>query len=180
MQKKNYIVESMYAKYTDKVNTQQKKLNESAQDMWVLVPTQNRYDDPIDVKKFAKEYGIFDSMSKAFDKAEELAPDRWDAFVPVRLSESFTEARNPENDEVNATVDAVKQTKERHNAKKKNESLSLNESSGTEYEIYFSDLTPEAQKDLLDFVGIASPKELNWDVYPIAMLFDFSNELEEI
>ena len=62
----------------------------------------------------------------------------------------------------------------------KNESLSLNESSGTEYEIYFSDLTPEAQADLLEFVGIASPKELNWDVYPIAMLFDYSDELEEL
>ena len=104
MQKNNYIVESMYAKYTGRTNVQKKKLNESAQDMWVLVPTQNRYDDPIDVKKFAKEYGIFDSMSKAFDKAEELAPDRWDAFVPIRLSESLTEARNPENDEVNAAL----------------------------------------------------------------------------
>lgn len=104
MQKNNYIVESMYAKYTGRTNVQKKKLNESAQDMWVLVPTQNRYDDPIDVKKFAKEYGIFDSMSKAFDKAEELAPDRWDAFVPIRLSESLTEARNPENDEVNAAA----------------------------------------------------------------------------
>lgn len=96
MQKNNYIVESMYAKYTDRTNVQKKKLNESAQDMWVLVPTQNRYDDPIDVMKFAKKYGVFDSMSKAFDKAEELAPDRWDAFVPIRLSESLTEARNPE------------------------------------------------------------------------------------
>ena len=111
MQKKNYIVESIYAKYTNGVNIQKKKLNESAQD---------------------------------------------------RLS-------NIKNS-----------VKDKHNAKKKNESLSLNESSGTEYEIYFSDLTPEAQKDLLDFVGIASPKELNWDVYPIAMLFDFSDELEEI
>jgi hypothetical protein len=80
-------------------------------------------------------------------------------------------------DSLNKDIDnAVKKTAH----KKKNESLSLNESSGTEYEIYFSDLTPEAQKDLLDFVGIASPKELNWDVYPIAMLFDFSDELEEI
>ena len=96
MQKNNYIVESMYAKYTGRTNVQKKKLNESAQDMWVLVPTQNRYDDPIDVMKFAKKYGVFDSMSKAFDKAEELAPDRWDAFVPIRLSESLTEARNPE------------------------------------------------------------------------------------
>ena len=360
MQKKNYIVESMYAKYTDSADVQKKKLNESAQDMWVLVPTQNRYDDPIDVMKFAKKYGVFDSMSKAFDKAEELAPDRWDAFVPVKLSKSLTEARNPENDEINAALrkwandgnltakekalikdrgitlpnrrsrgykssilgknraivnnakdwvknahpdtdfanalekprlgdgdveryvgspskwwydrysyaskvasrnpdgsrmsdnqfkslqpyadekrsisfsnndierekrdldwvnrdierekdkmaiaqanikrrekdknrvqnriddinnkkkSIVDQAKAKHTDKKKNESLSLNESSGTEYEIYFSDLTPEAQADLLEFVGISSPKELNWDVYPIAMLFDYSDELEEI
>ena len=95
------------------------------------------------------------------------------------MSRASRHERDAEADK-NYASDMVKQAKERHDAKKKNESLSLNESSGTEYEIYFSDLTPEAQKDLLDFVGIASPEELNWDVYPIAMLFDFNDELEEI
>jgi len=36
------------------------------------------------------------------------------------------------------------------------------------YEIMFSDLNPETQKDLLDFMGIDSEKDMNWDVFPIA------------
>ncbi len=34
--------------------------------------------------------------------------------------------------------------------------------------INFSDLIPEVQKQLLDFMGIEDPAELNWDVFPIA------------
>lgn len=32
------------------------------------------------------------------------------------------------------------------------------------FEIYFSDLTPEAQKGLMELVGITDPSEMNWDV----------------
>ena len=39
------------------------------------------------------------------------------------------------------------------------------------FEIYFSDLNEKAQKRLLDFVGISSPSEANWDmdILPIAI-----------
>jgi hypothetical protein len=39
------------------------------------------------------------------------------------------------------------------------------------FEIYFSDLNEKAQKRLLDFVGISSPSEANWDmdIIPIAI-----------
>lgn len=33
--------------------------------------------------------------------------------------------------------------------------------------IMFSDLTPDAQKRVLDFLGINSPEELNYDVLPL-------------
>lgn len=38
-------------------------------------------------------------------------------------------------------------------------------------EIYFSDLNEEAQKDLLEVVGVSEPAEMNWDIdiCPIAM-----------
>ena len=35
------------------------------------------------------------------------------------------------------------------------------------YPIYFSDLNEEAQDVLLEAVGAKSPKEMNWDIYPI-------------
>ena len=39
------------------------------------------------------------------------------------------------------------------------------------FEIYFSDLNEDAQKRLLDAVGVESPKEMNWDmdILPIAV-----------
>ncbi len=40
-----------------------------------------------------------------------------------------------------------------------------------EFEIYFSDLTPEAQERALEAAGIKDPKEANWDlnIVPIAI-----------
>ena len=40
------------------------------------------------------------------------------------------------------------------------------------FELFFSDLTPEAQQRLLDTVGIKDPKEANWDmdIFPITIL----------
>lgn len=35
------------------------------------------------------------------------------------------------------------------------------------YEIFFSDLNEEAQKELLEDIGISDPKEMNWDVLPL-------------
>ena len=35
-------------------------------------------------------------------------------------------------------------------------------------EIYFDDLTPSAQKKVLEEAGITNPKEANWDIFPIA------------
>jgi hypothetical protein len=34
--------------------------------------------------------------------------------------------------------------------------------------IQFSDLIPEVQKQLLEFMGIEDLAELNWDVFPVA------------
>jgi len=39
-----------------------------------------------------------------------------------------------------------------------------------EFEIMFSDLTPEAQKELLKAFHIKSPEDMNWDVVPIAVI----------
>ena len=43
-------------------------------------------------------------------------------------------------------------------------------------EIYFKDLNPEKQKELLDAVGMSDPKEMNWDGYfcPLTIL-DFED-----
>ncbi len=48
------------------------------------------------------------------------------------------------------------------------------------FEIYFSDLTDKAKKELMDLVGISDPKEMNWDldVVPIAIV-DFEDEEDE-
>ncbi len=40
-----------------------------------------------------------------------------------------------------------------------------------EYEIYFSDLNEDAQKELLEAVKIEDPREMNWDILPIATCF---------
>ena len=37
-------------------------------------------------------------------------------------------------------------------------------------ELYFADLTPEAQTRVLEFYNIKSPESLNWDVVPLATL----------
>lgn len=39
-----------------------------------------------------------------------------------------------------------------------------------EFEIYFNDLTPDAQKAFLEFEGIASPEDGNYDTFPIATI----------
>lgn len=38
------------------------------------------------------------------------------------------------------------------------------------FDIYFSDLTEEAQKELMNSIGISDPSEMNWDIdiVPIA------------
>ena len=43
-------------------------------------------------------------------------------------------------------------------------------------EIYCSDLTQDAQKRLLDGYGMKDPKEGNWDVFPVFILYP---ELED-
>lgn len=35
------------------------------------------------------------------------------------------------------------------------------------FEIRFEDLTEDAQERILEAFGISSPKEMNWDVFPI-------------
>lgn len=37
-------------------------------------------------------------------------------------------------------------------------------------DIYFRDLKPEAQKNILDAFGIKSETEANWDVFPMTLV----------
>lgn len=48
------------------------------------------------------------------------------------------------------------------------------------FEIFFSDLNEDAQKRLLEAVGIDDPKEMNWDIdmCPIA-IYELDKEVEE-
>ena len=39
-----------------------------------------------------------------------------------------------------------------------------------EFEINFDDLKEEVQEELLRFMGISEPAEMNWDVFPIATI----------
>lgn len=39
-----------------------------------------------------------------------------------------------------------------------------------EIEIYFSDLNEDMQKKLLEEAGVESPEDMNWDVFPIAVV----------
>lgn len=47
------------------------------------------------------------------------------------------------------------------------------------YEIFFSDLKPEAQAELMKAVGITDPSEMNWDIdiCPIG-IYPISNSTE--
>jgi hypothetical protein len=38
------------------------------------------------------------------------------------------------------------------------------------FELWFTDLTPEAQQELLAYAEAAAPEEMNWDVYPVAII----------
>ena len=44
-----------------------------------------------------------------------------------------------------------------------------------EIEIYFDDLKPEAQKELLDRLG-TTPEDENWDVFPVAVFVREEND----
>ncbi len=39
-----------------------------------------------------------------------------------------------------------------------------------EIEIYFVDLSIEKQQEILDSLNIKSPKEMNWDIFPITTI----------
>ena len=38
------------------------------------------------------------------------------------------------------------------------------------FEIYFNDLKPEAQQELLETFGLSSADEMNWETLPIATI----------
>ena len=40
----------------------------------------------------------------------------------------------------------------------------------SEFELYFDDLTPEAQERLLLTYGLKSAEEANWNIFPIAVI----------
>lgn len=51
-----------------------------------------------------------------------------------------------------------------------------------EFNIYFSDLSDDAKKELMEFVGVKNPKEMNWDedLVPLAVIVGFEEDIEEI
>ena len=55
------------------------------------------------------------------------------------------------------------------NIKQTDKNIDLEEDTDS-FEIMFSDLTPEAQKELLKAFHIRSPETMNWDVVPIAVI----------
>ena len=71
------------------------EFEEDLNSMWIIIPTERRYDDLTadDYFKFARKYGTFNNQKDCFDKIEELAPDRWDAFIPMKL-EGVNESLN--------------------------------------------------------------------------------------
>ena len=38
------------------------------------------------------------------------------------------------------------------------------------FEIYFSDLNEQTQQLLLEMAGVESPEEMNWDIFPLAIM----------
>lgn len=48
-------------------------------------------------------------------------------------------------------------------------------------EIMFDDLIPEAQERLLEEAGVSSPKDMNWDTKPVAVIefIEDEDEFEE-
>ena len=49
-----------------------------------------------------------------------------------------------------------------------------------EFEIYFHDLNPEAQQELLKVAGLTSPSDMNYEVVPVAVVEFEDNEEEAI
>lgn len=47
------------------------------------------------------------------------------------------------------------------------------------FELYFSDLTKEAQQNILECAGVESAEDMNWDVFPITEIEFDNNEFDE-
>lgn len=47
------------------------------------------------------------------------------------------------------------------------------------FEIYFHDLKEKVQQELLDFYGIESPEDMNWDVFPVAIIPCLEEEVND-
>ena len=47
------------------------------------------------------------------------------------------------------------------------------------FELYFSDLTPEAQSNILECAGLKDETEANWDCFPITTI-EFEDEDDEV
>ena len=43
------------------------------------------------------------------------------------------------------------------------------------FEIYFSDLTEQVQKEILEAAGVDKAEDMNWDVFPITTI-EFGEE----
>lgn len=75
------------------------KLDEDLDSMWIIIPIERRYDNltAFDYLQFARKYGTFNNQKDCIERIEELAPNRWDAFIPMKLqgvNESLKEDLN--------------------------------------------------------------------------------------
>lgn len=75
------------------------EFEEDLNSMWIIIPTERRYDDlsTSDYDEFINKYGTFNSRQECWDKIDKLAPDRWDAFIPMRI-EGVNESLNEDID----------------------------------------------------------------------------------
>ena len=83
------------------------KFEEDLDSMWIIIPTERRYDDLTanDYDEFINKYGTFNSRQECWDKIDKLAPDRWDAFIPLRI-DGVNEALN---EDISSTKNELKQ-----------------------------------------------------------------------
>ena len=48
------------------------------------------------------------------------------------------------------------------------------------FRIHFDELTPQTREELLKFMDVSDPQELNWDVFPVAFVFRTSDRVDAV
>ena len=48
------------------------------------------------------------------------------------------------------------------------------------FPLHFDELKSQTQKELLKYMGVADPADLNWDVFPVAHVFRTSDHVDDV